>query len=132
RPTTRGSIWPAAATRLYGGDAARPRRPRRQDRKSAAPGPARAAASRWRGGRVRRRGLPLVVAPRRDGVHRFRGRGARLVFLKGPRMPSSDRLRRLAIPLAAFLVGLAALGVAAVLTLAPTSRPAGAANVGGP
>ncbi len=47
-------------------------------------------------------------------------------------MPSSDRLRRLAVPLAAFLVGLAALGVAAVLTLAPASRPAGAANVGGP
>src|SRR5918911_3057696 len=47
-------------------------------------------------------------------------------------MPLSDRTRRLALPLAAFLLGLVALGVAAVLTLAPASRPAGAAAVGGP
>jgi protein SCO1/2 len=47
-------------------------------------------------------------------------------------MPLSDRTRRLALPLAAFLLGLVVLGVAAVLTLAPASRPAGAANVGGP
>jgi protein SCO1/2 len=42
------------------------------------------------------------------------------------------RLRRLALPLIAFVVGLAALGITAMLTLAPTSRPAGAASVGGP
>jgi protein SCO1/2 len=47
-------------------------------------------------------------------------------------MPLSDRTRRLALPLAAFLLGLVVLGVAAVLTLAPTSRPAGTAAVGGP
>ena len=47
-------------------------------------------------------------------------------------MPLSDRTRRLALPLAAFLLGLVVLGVAVVLTLAPASRPAGAANVGGP
>jgi protein SCO1 len=47
-------------------------------------------------------------------------------------MSRSDTLRRLAFPVAAFLFGLAALGVVAVLMLAPGSRPAGAANVGGP
>jgi protein SCO1/2 len=47
-------------------------------------------------------------------------------------MPLSDRTRRLALPLAAFLFGLVVLGVAAVLTLAPASRPTGAAAVGGP
>jgi protein SCO1/2 len=47
-------------------------------------------------------------------------------------MPLSDRTRRLALPLAAFLLGLVVLGVAAVLTLTPASRPAGAAAVGGP
>jgi protein SCO1/2 len=42
------------------------------------------------------------------------------------------RLQRLALPLIAFVVGLAALGITAMLTLAPASRPAGAASVGGP
>ena len=41
-------------------------------------------------------------------------------------------LRRLAFPLLAFLFGLAALGATALLTLAPATRPAGAAAVGGP
>jgi len=44
----------------------------------------------------------------------------------------ASRLRRLALPMIAFVIGLAALAVTAVLTLAPTSRPAGAASVGGP
>jgi protein SCO1/2 len=47
-------------------------------------------------------------------------------------MPLSDRTRRLAIPLAAFLFAVVALGAAAFLTLAPTSRPTGVAQVGGP
>jgi protein SCO1/2 len=47
-------------------------------------------------------------------------------------MTLSDRTRRLAIPLAAFLLGLLMLGVTAVVTLTPASRPAGSANVGGP
>ncbi|HEX8168588.1 MAG TPA: SCO family protein [Beijerinckiaceae bacterium] len=47
-------------------------------------------------------------------------------------MPLSDRTRRLVLPLAAFLLGLVVLGVAVVLTLAPASRPAGTAAVGGP
>jgi protein SCO1 len=40
--------------------------------------------------------------------------------------------RRLALPLLAFCIGLAALGAAAVLTLAPTARQATAAAIGGP
>src|ERR687894_175839 len=47
-------------------------------------------------------------------------------------MPLSDRTRRLALPLAAFLLGLVVLGVVAVLTLTPGWRPAGTAAVGGP
>jgi protein SCO1 len=44
----------------------------------------------------------------------------------------ATRLRRLALPLIAFVVGLFALAITAALTLAPGSRPAGAASVGGP
>jgi protein SCO1 len=44
----------------------------------------------------------------------------------------ASRLRRLALPMIAFVIGLATLAITAVLTLAPTSRPAGAASVGGP
>jgi protein SCO1 len=44
----------------------------------------------------------------------------------------SDRARRIAIPLAAFVFGLVALGIAAVLTLTPAGRDAGPADVGGP
>lgn len=47
-------------------------------------------------------------------------------------MALSQRTRRLALPLAAFLFGLVVLGGAAVLTLTPTSRTSGAASVGGP
>jgi protein SCO1/2 len=47
-------------------------------------------------------------------------------------MTLSDRTRRLAIPLAAFLLGLLVLGVTAVMTLTSASRPAATANVGGP
>jgi protein SCO1/2 len=47
-------------------------------------------------------------------------------------MALSTKTRRLAIPLAAFLFGLIALGIAAVLTLGPTSQSTGAASVGGP
>jgi len=46
-------------------------------------------------------------------------------------MSRSERLRRLAIPLVAFTLGLVVLGIAAVLTLAPSSGPAASA-VGGP
>ena len=46
-------------------------------------------------------------------------------------MIPSDRVRRLAIPIAAFLFGLAMLGVALVLTFAP-SGPTATAAVGGP
>jgi protein SCO1 len=46
-------------------------------------------------------------------------------------MIRSERLRRLAVPLIAFTLGLVVLGVAAVLTLAPSSGPAASA-VGGP
>ena len=41
------------------------------------------------------------------------------------------RARQLVLPLLVFLIGLAALGVAAVLTLAPSSREATTASVGG-
>ena len=44
----------------------------------------------------------------------------------------SDRARRLAIPLVAFLFSLIALGVAAVLTLTPSGREVAASSVGGP
>jgi protein SCO1/2 len=44
----------------------------------------------------------------------------------------SDRARRIAIPLAAFVFGLIALGVAAVLTLTPSGREVAASSVGGP
>jgi len=47
-------------------------------------------------------------------------------------MPLSERTRRLAIPLAAFVLGLVVLGITAVVTLAPPSRSTGTANVGGP
>ena len=47
-------------------------------------------------------------------------------------MPLSERTRRLAIPLAAFVLGLVVLGITAVLTLAPPSRSTGTAHVGGP
>ena len=46
-------------------------------------------------------------------------------------MTRSDRLKRLAVPLVAFTLGLVVLGVAAVLTLAPSRGPAASA-VGGP
>ncbi len=44
----------------------------------------------------------------------------------------TPRARRLAAPVAAFLLGLAALAVAAYLTLAPEPRRAAASAVGGP
>jgi protein SCO1/2 len=44
----------------------------------------------------------------------------------------SDRARRIAIPLAAFVFGLVALGAAAVLTLTPSGREVAASSVGGP
>jgi protein SCO1 len=44
----------------------------------------------------------------------------------------SDRARRIAIPLAAFVFGLVALGVAAVLTLTPAGREVAPSSVGGP
>lgn len=44
----------------------------------------------------------------------------------------TDRTRRLVLPLAAFLFGLVALGVAAVLTLTPQGREVAASDVGGP
>ncbi|TDR85407.1 SCO family protein [Enterovirga rhinocerotis] len=44
----------------------------------------------------------------------------------------TDRTRRLAAPIAAFLFGLVALGVAAYMTLAPEPRRQAAANIGGP
>jgi protein SCO1 len=47
-------------------------------------------------------------------------------------MALSAKTRRLAIPFAAFLVGLIALGAAAVLTLSPASQSSGAPGVGGP
>lgn len=47
-------------------------------------------------------------------------------------MRISDRTRRLAVPLVAFVLGLAALGVAAILTLSPDARQASASAVGGP
>lgn len=43
----------------------------------------------------------------------------------------TDRTRRLVLPLAAFLFGLVALGVAAVLTLTPAGREVAASDVGG-
>jgi protein SCO1/2 len=46
-------------------------------------------------------------------------------------MSVSDRARRLAVPLAAFVFGLGVLAVALVLTLAP-GRDTGTASVGGP
>jgi len=44
----------------------------------------------------------------------------------------SDRIRRLAVPLVALALSLAALGVAALLTLTPAGRQTAAASVGGP
>jgi len=44
----------------------------------------------------------------------------------------SDRARRIAIPLAAFMFGLVALGVVAVLTLTPGGRDVAPSSVGGP
>ncbi|WP_349368084.1 SCO family protein [Salinarimonas sp.] len=44
----------------------------------------------------------------------------------------TDRTRRLVLPLAAFLFGLVALGIAAVLTLTPQGREVAASDVGGP
>ncbi len=44
----------------------------------------------------------------------------------------SDRARRIAIPLAAFIFGLIALGIAAVLTLTPGGRDVAPSSVGGP
>jgi protein SCO1 len=49
-----------------------------------------------------------------------------------PLMPVSEQTRRLAVPLAALLFGVAALVAAAFLTLSPGSRPSGVAQVGGP
>ena len=43
----------------------------------------------------------------------------------------TDRTRRLVLPLAAFLFGLVALGIAAVLTLTPAGREVAASDVGG-
>ena len=54
-----------------------------------------------------------------------------LLNLGRPPMILSDRVRRLAIPIAAFLFGLAMLGLALVLTFAP-SGPTATAAVGGP
>jgi protein SCO1 len=47
-------------------------------------------------------------------------------------MSLSERTRRLAIPLAAFLLGAVVLGITAMLTLTPPSRSTGTAAVGGP
>ncbi|WP_029029304.1 SCO family protein [Salinarimonas rosea] len=44
----------------------------------------------------------------------------------------TDRTRRLVLPLAAFLFGVVALGIAAVLTLTPQGREVAASDVGGP
>ncbi|MCC5978372.1 MAG: SCO family protein [Salinarimonas sp.] len=44
----------------------------------------------------------------------------------------SERARRIAIPLAAFLFGLVSLGVVAVLTLTPGGREVASSDVGGP
>ena len=44
----------------------------------------------------------------------------------------SERARRIAIPLVAFLFGLVSLGVVAVLTLTPGGREVAASDVGGP
>lgn len=44
----------------------------------------------------------------------------------------TDRTRRLVLPFAAFLFGLVALGIAAVLTLTPQGREVVASDVGGP
>ncbi len=44
----------------------------------------------------------------------------------------SDRARRIAIPLAAFLFGLISLGIVAVLTLTPGGREVASSDVGGP
>lgn len=44
----------------------------------------------------------------------------------------TDRTRRIVIPLAAFLFGLVALGIAAVMTLTPQGREVAASSVGGP
>lgn len=44
----------------------------------------------------------------------------------------SERTRQLVVPLVAFLFGVIALGVAAVLTLTPQGRDVTAASVGGP
>jgi protein SCO1/2 len=44
----------------------------------------------------------------------------------------TDRLRRLAAPLAALLIGIVALVVAAVIVFNPAERPARSAGVGGP
>ncbi|GGK29017.1 SCO family protein [Salinarimonas ramus] len=44
----------------------------------------------------------------------------------------TDRTRRLVLPFAAFLFGLVALGIAAVLTLTPQGREVAASDVGGP
>lgn len=44
----------------------------------------------------------------------------------------TERARRLAAPIAAFLFGIVALGVAAYVTLMPDQRRPGLANVGGP
>ena len=47
-------------------------------------------------------------------------------------MPVSERTRRLAVPLAALVFGVAALAAAAFLVLSPDSRPSGVAQIGGP
>ena len=47
-------------------------------------------------------------------------------------MTLSPRARRLALPLIAFLFGLAILGLAAILTLTPSGRQAAVSSVGGP
>ena len=44
----------------------------------------------------------------------------------------SDRMRQLAVPLLALTFGLVALGVAAVVTLAPSTRQSTAGGIGGP
>ncbi|MGP9822682.1 SCO family protein [Salinarimonas sp. NSM] len=44
----------------------------------------------------------------------------------------TDRTRRLVLPLAAFLFGVVALGIAAVLTLTPQGREVASSDVGGP
>ncbi len=47
-------------------------------------------------------------------------------------MPLSARARQLAIPIAAFAVGLGMLGGVAVLTLTPSARQSTTAEIGGP